>query len=37
MSVVTPQWIQQLVDGYVADPFTTDLLAKLAINPSVVP
>jgi hypothetical protein len=35
--VVTPQWIQQVVDSYATDSFTTELLSKLAIDPLAVP
>ena len=37
LSVVTPQWIQQVVDGYAADPDTQTIIAKLSIDPQAVP
>jgi hypothetical protein len=37
ISSVTPQWIQEVSDGYQSDNHTLSLLAKLSIDPSVVP
>lgn len=37
LSVVTPQWIQEVTDGYASDPATRSLLARLAIDPESAP
>lgn len=37
LSVVKPQWIQQVMDGYNEDSFAIELLSKLAVDPSAVP
>jgi transposase InsO family protein len=36
ISMVTPQWIQQVVDGYAHDADTQSLIAKLMIDPLAV-
>lgn len=37
LSVVTPQWIREVVEGYAADPVSQALLARLSIDPQAVP
>lgn len=36
LSVVTPQWILEVVSGYNGDPASKDLLSKLSIDPQAV-
>lgn len=35
--VVAPQWIQEVVAGYAADPSALDMIAKLSIDPQAIP
>lgn len=37
VSVITPQWIQEVTDGYSRDSETTDMIAKLSIDPHSLP
>lgn len=37
LSVITPQWIQAITDGYVSDPATMEMIAKLSVDPQAVP
>lgn len=37
LSVVSPLWIQEVVAGYAQDPVTTDMLAKLSLDPQAIP
>jgi len=37
ISMIQPQWIQEVLAGYAADPATTEMLAKLSIDPNAVP
>lgn len=36
VSVVTPQWIQEVFSGYTKDPTTAEMLAKLAVDPQAL-
>jgi hypothetical protein len=36
ISVVQPQWIQDVLAGYANDHATTEMVAKLSINPEAV-
>lgn len=35
--VVSPTWIQEVVSGYIADPISSEMVAKLSIDPKAVP
>ena len=37
VSVVYPQWVQEVIAGYAQDPSTLSMLAKLTIDPQAVP
>jgi hypothetical protein len=37
LSVITPTWIQEVIDGYTSDPVTSEMLIKLSINPDELP
>lgn len=34
--MITPQWILEVVEGYTHDPISSDMLAKLSIDPQAV-
>ena len=36
VSVITPQWIQDVIAGYANDPMSTAMIAKLCIDPTAV-
>lgn len=36
VSVITPQWIQEVIAGYAQDPASTYMIAKLCIDPTAV-
>lgn len=37
VSIITPQWIQEVTHGYTQDPATREIIAKLSIDPQAVP
>jgi ribonuclease HI len=37
ISVVSPTWIQEVVSGYTVDPISSEMVAKLSIDPKAVP
>ena len=37
ISVVAPTWIQEVVSGYAADPTSSEMIAKLTIDPAAMP
>lgn len=37
VSMIQPQWVQEVLAGYISDPATTEMIAKLSIDPEAVP